>query len=65
MVLSITIIKQKILGLAEEFVKQKRLKSVDEIFDLKVEDIIKAEKNKKLDLQKIRAKHLKEYETWQ
>jgi hypothetical protein len=30
-----------------------------------VEDIIKAEKNKKLDLQKIRAKHLKEYETWQ
>lgn len=63
-ILSIAIMKERTLKLAKEFKKENRLKNIDEIFDLKIASIIEAEKNKKLNLQKLRDKNLSEYEIW-
>ena len=64
MVAALDIIKQKALSVGKEFMKQKRLDKVEDIFDLKICDISQGEQKKKLDLRALRAERLKEYNTW-
>jgi phosphohistidine swiveling domain-containing protein len=51
-VLMISELRKRVMELAEKFIKQGRLKNKEQIFDLTVEEIAKAEKDENINLQK-------------
>jgi pyruvate,water dikinase len=62
LILVIDYIRRKLLTLAELWVEAGRLDSVEQVFDLKHEEVVQAEKDPELDLRSLIAANIADYE---
>lgn len=61
-VIFISKLRNIVLMIAKEFVKEGRLENTAQVFDLHIDEISKAQKEKSLDLRKLRSANLKPYQ---